>query len=537
MKFDKNDEMSPFTRKVMGAFNFCGDKLLQISRKTDTIPGKIPEILFLILFTVCYSLVLAVHEPGMDVLSSWQLAKDSSVTELLFQLPHEQFCPPLWNLILVPFAKSGAAPAVLAFIGLFFAVLTAALILFFAPFPRLIRLFLPFTYFLFYQYGVAADNYHLVTLGFVTVSLTYKMRDTRPGIYTLCLLLLGMSGTYGLVAALGLAIVRGCELINNRKVGKQMICLLVFFAIAVCTIIMIFPNGKLPAMGSGKDVIIKLLYLPFAILSDAFLTNAFYLNASLGAESVRISFLAVSVFFGIMILSLVLYYGRKKKTAGAFFIPYVLLAVFSMVMGIGRKHIGIVFLLVLFWLWITCAVRGEERTGDLSFSVHIRERDKKALKSASVLGVVIVFAINLYWTYSACAHDVRKEYEIGRREAEFLKEHKLDACTIMSSQSCLHTLAPYLENDRLGNDSDEKENLVKWGSLGQPDVLYMGPDITKVWSEEETAGWEYTLVYLEAVEAIWKTESDYQVASIYVKSELARELGLDEITNVYPGMK
>ena len=79
MKFDKNDEMSPFTRKVMGAFNFCGDKLLQISQKTDTIPGKIPEILFLILFTVCYSLVLAVHEPGMDVLSSWQLAKDSSI--------------------------------------------------------------------------------------------------------------------------------------------------------------------------------------------------------------------------------------------------------------------------------------------------------------------------------------------------------------------------------------------------------------------------------------------------------------------------
>lgn len=107
----------------------------------------------------------------------------------------------------------------------------------------------------------------------------------------------------------------------------------------------------------------------------------------------------------------------------------------------------------------------------------------------------------------------------------------------MSSQSCLHTLAPYLENDRLGNDSDEKENLVKWGSLGQPDVLYMGPDITKIWSEEETARWEYTLVYLEAVEAIWKTESDYQVASIYVKSELARELGLDEITNVYPEMK
>ena len=68
MKFDKNDEMSPFTKKVMGAFNFCGDKLLQISRKTDTVPGKIPEVLFLILFAVCYSLVLAVHEPGMDVL-------------------------------------------------------------------------------------------------------------------------------------------------------------------------------------------------------------------------------------------------------------------------------------------------------------------------------------------------------------------------------------------------------------------------------------------------------------------------------------
>ncbi len=528
MKFDKNDEMSPFTKKVMGAFNFCGDKLLQISRKTDTVPGKIPEVLFLILFAVCYSLVLAVHEPGMDVLLS--------VAELLFQLPHEQFCPPLWNLILVPFAKSGAAPAVFSVIGLVFAVLTAALILFRAPFPRMVRLFLPFTYFLFFQYGVAADNYHLVTLGFITVSLTYNMRDTRPGIYTLCLLLLGLSGTYGLVAALGLALVRGCELIKKRRAGKQTACLLVFFAAAVCTVIMIIPHGELPAMGSGKDIMVKILYLPFAILADAFLTNTFYLNTSLAAESVRGSFLAVSVLFGIIMLSVIFCIGRKKKTAGAFFVPYILFVLFSMVMGIGRKHTGTAFLLVLFWLWITCAVRGEETAEDVSF-VHIRERDRRALKSASVLGVVIVFAINLYWTFSACAHDIRKEYEIGRREAEFLKEHKLGDRTIMSSGSCTYTLAPYLENGRLGDDSDEMENLAKWDSLGQPDVLYMGPDITKVWDEAETAGWEYTLVYLEAVETIWKTESDYQVASIYVKSDLARELGLDEITNVYPEIR
>lgn len=536
MRFDKNDEMSPFTKKVMGAFNFCGDKLLLISQKMDAIPGKIPEVLFLLLFAVCYSLVLAVHEPGMDVLLSWHYTKNLSVAELLFQLPHEQFCPPLWNLILMLFVKCGAGPALISVIGLVFAALTAALILFRAPFPRLVRLLLPFTYFMFYQYGIAADNYHLVTLGFVTVSLTYKMRDERPGIYTMCLLLLGLSGTYGLVAALGLALVRGWEIMKNRKAGKQMVCLLAFFAVAVCTVIIMIPHGKLPAMGNGKDIMVKILYLPFAILADAFLTNTFYLNASLGAESVRGSFLAVSVLFGIIILSVIFCIGRKKKTAGAFFVPYILFVLFSMVMGIGRKHTGIAFLLVFFWLWITCAVPREETAGDLFF-VHIRERDRRALKSASVFGLVIVFAINLYWTFSACMHDIRKEYEIGRREAEFLKEHKLDTRTIMSSSSCTYTLAPYLENGQLGDDLDETENLTEWDRLGQPDVLYMGPDITKVWDEAETAGWDYTLVYLKAVETIWKTESDYQVASIYVKSDLARELGLDEITRTYPEMK
>lgn len=536
LKFDQADEMSPLTKKVMGAYNFCGDKLLLLAAQIGKIPGRLPEILFLLMYILLYLLTAAVHEPGMDVLASWNTVKNATLSQLLFRIPHEQFCPPLWNLLLLPFAKTGTAVLALTGIGLVLSAFTVALILFKAPFTRIIRLVLPFTYFLFYQYGIAADAWRLVMLAFVLLSVTYQPRNEKPAGYIMSLLLLSLSSAYGLVVSLGIGIVFALELCKNRKNSpdtnkKALISLTAFFAVSLIIVLQIFPHGTID-MGSGKDIAVRLLYLPFSSVADAFLTNTFYRNTALNADAVRYSFLAVSTIIGAAFLALIGYCGRKKKTAGVFFVPFLFLTVFSVLVGIGREQTGIVFLLALFWFWISA----QEKT-DILDEIKCRERDKKALKSTAVLVTALIFAIHLNWTLSACLHDKDKEYWVGRNEAEFLKENKLDSCTIVSPESCVYTLTPYLGEADIKSDSDTKENKKELKQLGQPDVLYMNPDITKIWDEEEMAGWDYTLVYLSAVEPIWKTESDYWISSIYIRSDLAKERNLEEIANTIPEKK
>lgn len=532
IKFDQGDEMSPLTKKIMGAFNFCGDKLLWLAGKIDAVPGNGLEIFFLMLYVVLYFLTAVVHEPGTDVLASWNFAKEASLSRILFQIPHEQFCPPLWNLILMPFAKMGAAPTAISGIGLVFAVFAVALVLFKAPFSRIIRIMLPFTYFLFYQYGVAAGNYHLTVLAFILAAVTYQKRNTQSAKYILSLILLGLSSSYGLVISFGLGIYQAFKQFQSKDKEKiSWLWLAVLFVSSVCIFLQSIPYRHVDA-GSGMDIFVKLVYLLFSAVSDAILTNAFYGNTTLGADTVRFSFLLESALIGVVLLLLVIYCGRKKKTLGLFFAPYSLFILFSIFAGYSREQTGIVFLFVLFWSWIS----SQDKT-DILNTVKWRERDKKALKSASVIAFVFVFAVNLNWTCTACLHDMNKEYGIGPVEAEFLKENKLDSYNIMAGQQYLHTLTPYVDEKQLGSDSAEKDNLAKWKKLGQPDILYMSPDLARIWDEEKMTDWKYTLVYLSAVETIWKTETDYEVASIYVQSDLAKELGLKEITKKFPEMR
>lgn len=532
IKFDQGDEMSPLTKKVMGAYNFCGDKVCLLAEKIETIPGRVPELIGLLLYTVLEILVTAFHEPGMEVLEMWQTAKTSTFFQMLTEVPKSQFSPPLWNIIIMPFAKMGLSPAAAAIPGLVISVATAALIYFYAPFKRIIRLLLPFSYFLFYQYGIASGAYHLTMLAFVLLAVTYRTGNKKTYRYILSLILLALSSSYGLLMSFGLGFVLLYEQCRNKET-KPSVWLAVYFAAAVLITVQCVPL-KAFTSANTDDILIRILYILFSALSDGFLTNTFYANTGLGADSIRYSFLAVSTVVGIVVLSLVFYFGKKKKKAGLFFVPYLFFAAFAVIVGMGREQSGMLFFLMLFWLWVFV----QDET-NLSESINnLRERDKKALKSTAALVIVLFFGMNLYWSASAGINDIRKEYGVGPKEAAFIKENKLDSCSILSARSYLHTIAPYLDKAQYaGSDSKESGSVLEWKRQGQPDVLYMDPKLNDIWGEAETADWNYTLVWLEAVETCWKTESDYAVSTIYIKSDLAGERGLEGIKKVYPEMK
>ena len=176
----------------------------------------LPEICTLGLYIILMMIIMHFHEPWYDEAQAWLIARDASLKEILFELPHYEGHPPIWHLILLPFAKLGAPYELsLKFVSLIFSSIAMGLFIFKAPFNRIIRLTIPFTYFFFYQYGVLSRPYCVMMLGFVLAAMFYRDKDNKPFRFILSLVIICSSSAYGIIICAGICVVWIIENFKN----------------------------------------------------------------------------------------------------------------------------------------------------------------------------------------------------------------------------------------------------------------------------------------------------------------------------------
>ena len=189
---------------------------------------------------------------------------------ILLTIPHYEGHTPLWHLLLLPLARSGIpyewgikASSILL------ASATSGLILFKAPFPRIIRMVLPFTFFLFYQYGVVSRNYSLMLLAIIIAACIFKTRHTRPVLFVLSLAFLASASSYGIPISAGIALAWLIEIWDNRHFqsfatqflrDRRFFSLLGLLIYAVMLVWIIFPYDEtmaasLPTQKDRKSVV------------------------------------------------------------------------------------------------------------------------------------------------------------------------------------------------------------------------------------------------------------------------------------------
>ncbi len=204
------EQKYPLLHRIGKILTAAADGVTDFARSVEALPGKVPEILALIIYAAAHLGMSLVHEPFFDEAEAWQIARSVSLKTLFLETTHYEGHPPLWHLILMPLAKAGAPYELsLTLVSLAFMGIAVFLILRYAPFPRLVRLLLPFTYFFFYQYGVISRVYCVLTLAFVLLAMAYRRRNERPGRYVAVLILLCVTMAYGLVIA-GVLRLYGC---------------------------------------------------------------------------------------------------------------------------------------------------------------------------------------------------------------------------------------------------------------------------------------------------------------------------------------
>lgn len=558
-------------------------------RKTEALPGKVPEISVLFVYAVAHLCMAAVHEPFFDEAEAWQIARSVTLKTLFFETTHYEGHPPLWHLILMPLAKAGAPYELsLTLVSLAFMGAAVFLILRYAPFPRLVRLLLPFTYFLFYQYGVISRVYCVLTFVFVLLAMTYRRRNESPGRYTAVLILMCATLAYGLVLAGGLAIVwlweiwgewsRGVSAAadqSGERKAKGSLCgciadrrvwwLAVLLAAALGVIWMIMPRtdtfATAPATAETirNPFVVRLFYLFLVLPADAALTDIYSDHIILSRVFLMPSALIGGAMVGMLIWGVFLYYGKRKKTTLLLVLPYSLFAVFSAAVYFSLHHIGIGLLYFGFWCWVTAESREQrEPLAEKSSGRETALRD--GVKTASILLGTLAMGISLFWTGAACKLDFDKEYALGRNEAAFIKEHNLDQYRVMSGWlieydakgnvsntdinecSMAVNLAPYFEDNLYFNfnegrndcnyithmrlsEEETQERYEKWRREEPPQVLWMSPDLMTAY-DGAVGMRDYVLVYQGDAEQVWKAGADYLAGSIHVRRDLLEETGL-----------
>lgn len=519
----------------------------------------------LLMYCALHLFMTLFHEPWYDEAEAWQIARCASAKDILFTIPHYEGHPPLWHLILAIPAKLNLPYELsLSLISLLFSALAVALLLNYAPFPEWVKVFVPFTYFAFYQYSVIARPYCMMMLAVVLISITWKLKDEKPWRFVFSMAFLCLTSSYGIIIAGGISIVWLLQIISEKKSrflkDNRTIALIALLVLALLLIAEVMPRHDTSATaGDGftlAETLYNLLFAFVMMIPESTITRVIEYDQSISyVSSYSITAISSAVILGFVIWCLILYYGKCKKTLLWFVVPYTLFAAFSSVVYFYAHHIGIGLLVFMFWAWIT-------EQSDVEMS------DTEIKQVATIISqflAILSLAVSCYWTVSSCILDVRYDYYPSRSSAKFIKENDLQEYNIMTSwredkdkdgeitltdtNSIGGAVAifPYFEHNIIYNahkgedtlaydthknasDAENEENLNLWRSKGYPDVLYNSPNLDTVFDDSTESDMpEYVLVYEKPYGMVWKGTVDMYASTVYVREELREKLGLPEV--------
>lgn len=544
------------------------------------------DVITLIIYLLGVCTVSFFHEPWFDEAQAWAIARSGTIKEILFEIPHYEGHPPLWHLILVPFAKLGAPYELsLAAVNIFFMTLAVAVLLFKSPFPKLIRCLLPFNFFLFYQYGVISRPYCILVLAIFLAAVCYKNRNEHPVKYLLCLALMCAVHSYGIMIAGCLCIVWLIEIFTEyKKSGKLadilkdrrcwlMFCLLIFAMLVMAAIVPdenVYLGGKMSSETEKKfDFSCINILFCFVIFSDSIITSFFNYAGVPSEIASQIPVIVVSIL--LVALFVTITYRNKKLLT--FLLPYGVLSIFGSFVYISPHHIGVITAFVIFVLWIIVDENGKVLLPEYmnKISAKIGKKLKVILKAIAFLPLLIPIA----WSCTSSYFDIRYPYWFDEA-ADFIKEYHLDDYKIIgywqqvlngeidddafwnvdeadymwhdypNLQGISVALNPYFDKNifcyfnidkhdktfqyyRANTQKEAEEEFSKWREQGEPDVVIERCEITKAYPDIDVD--DYVAVKRIYFYKPYKFETYDQYITIYVTKDLFNKIGtFEELT-------
>lgn len=354
-----------------------------------------PECVTLALYAALVAFAIPYHEPFVDEAQSWQLARSLSLHDLFHTYLRYEGSPGLWHFFLWILIRLHVTYANIHWVCGAIGLVAVSLLVLKSPFPRNLRLTLPFTYFLLFQYAVIARNYVLAPVLFFLIALCWRR---SPITVALMLGLLANVSLHTAVISGGLAIVylvaRTREGVVSDPVFRRQLMygvaiLLGLYAFAVWTVLPPKDLVLSRVLGESRPIFsIAIGSVLWAFCQPMFLSLLFWVAIAICLWARR------SLFY---------------------LLPVLLFALFSGAVYLNWWHVGLLIPLVICILWITWPAGG----GRISLSEMICR-----------VALILMVCTQILWSAYAMRYDHFQAYSPDLATSRFLSPFVQKGTTI-----------------------------------------------------------------------------------------------------------
>ena len=395
--------------------------------------GVLGVWIVVVAFTISY------HEKWADEAQAWLIARDLDLRTIWFHELRYEGSPGLWHTILwvaqhVFHAKYGA----ISYIGMAGATAGVALLIFKAPFPRIIRWPLAFTYFMVYQYAVIARPYTLLPLLAFGAAILFK--DIRhPERMTVVLVLLANLSVHGTILAgcFGLAYlieaVRSWRTLEAGVRTRYQICVAVMALTFLFLFIVLKPPPDVEVFAAKKEI----AQLPADVQAQINPSMVQRLTAVLSGA--LLDYLVPSVLF-VALAGAWCFIRCKFLT---FVLPVGTMIAFYSFYGIAH-HQGTVFIASIAAMWIAWPAAEEQD------ALKMRER---WMTRGMIFLLLCLCAVNIWDAVVVIHHEYLYPYSGAEDAAKYLKLVGADRGSIFGLTYGMVGVQSYFDHNILANTS------------------------------------------------------------------------------------
>ena len=352
----------------------------KLSKKQEYIIYSVVLFLFLTL-----SIIISLkHEYWADEANAWLIAGDSSILDLFTKFLHTDGHPALFHLIIKTFQFFGLSYNNFRIIALIFSTLGVAFFLFKSNYKWYIKVLLPFTYYIFYQYTVITRGYCLVLLLLGLIAYLWEKKKEKCVLFTTLVILLLSLEAYTFFIAGSIYLIYIIEYIKDylktKKHNKKLlICLITIFFAFLLTTLYVMPRSD--------NTFVTPLIMYF--ISNSFVTTF---------HSPFVLKIVLTILMVFIIMYLIQIQKDKLLEAGILILPLLLFMMFGYS---NYWHNGLFFVLLLFIGWI---------------------HNYHKIKFFNIF-IVIVCLIQIPWSISSSIYEYKESYSPAEEVADFIKQY------------------------------------------------------------------------------------------------------------------
>jgi hypothetical protein len=388
---------------------------------------RLAEYCAFAVFAVLTAFTAYYHEPWADEANSWLLGRDASLWKLWIHLMHYEGTPAVWQTLLHVLIRLRFPYAGLNFFTGLLGCGAAWMFMRRAPFPTAIRLAMPFTFYLFYQYSVVARSYCLLPLLLFISAWLYRIPGRKPALLTCLLCLMAGVSVHGMMISGAIWISYQWE--AWKTTGPSERKKLVWCGIAYAVVVLLLAWSAFPA----KDT-------HFASEKD---TSLAHLLDSCG-ETLGNAFTGEWIS-SLAVVGLCVPFLWKGRGLLMFGIASVGLLLFNAYVYANVWHEGMLFLAWIFAMWIS------------------GERDRP--RGMALTAITAVIAVQGYWAFRTTAYDWQSPYSGAKAAAQYLRQNGITGSKIFGFGYACVGIQPYFPRNIFPNFRDgQAQSYFDWSN-------------------------------------------------------------------------